>query len=235
MNQKKIAIVQSNYIPWKGYFDLINSVDEFILYDSEQYTKRDWRNRNLIKTPKDLMWLTIPVESKGKRFQSIQETRVANHKWIDQHINALRHNYTKAAYFEDYWKTIQVVYESCRSLDYLSQINFSFIKCIMDLLGIETQISWSSDFELTNGKNQKLIELCQAVEATHYLSGPAASNYLEIDSFNKKGITVEYFNYEDYPTYNQTNNDFTHHVSILDLIFNTGKRAGSYLKSFGGI
>ena len=62
---KKVAILQSNYIPWKGYFDIINMVDEFILFDDMQYTKRDWRNRNIIKTAAGLKWLTIPVDSKG--------------------------------------------------------------------------------------------------------------------------------------------------------------------------
>src|ERR1700759_1995113 len=97
----RIAISQSNYIPWKGYFDLINSVDEFVLYDDVQYTRRDWRNRNLIKTPQGLQWLTIPVSVKGKFTQKINETVVTDLSWPTRHWRTLIGNYSHAAHFDD--------------------------------------------------------------------------------------------------------------------------------------
>ncbi|MFW5835685.1 MAG: WbqC family protein, partial [bacterium] len=99
---KKIAILQSNYIPWKGYFDIINYVDEFIVYDDAQYTRRDWRNRNLIKTPRGLKWLTIPVEVKGKYTQTIYETKIADKNWAEKHWKSIRHNYNEADCFEEF-------------------------------------------------------------------------------------------------------------------------------------
>ena len=99
LGMKKVAIVQSNYIPWKGYFDMIASVDEFILYDDMQFTRRDWRNRNLIKTPTGLQWLTIPVKVKGKFEQKIRETEIEGHDWAKTHWQSLVHNYGKAKHF----------------------------------------------------------------------------------------------------------------------------------------
>src|SRR5438046_4323553 len=98
---RKAAIVQSNYIPWKGYFDLIRRVDEFILYDDVQYTRRDWRNRNLIKTPQGLRWLTIPVEVKGKYYQSIRDTKIADPVWAASHWQTIVHNYGRAPHVRD--------------------------------------------------------------------------------------------------------------------------------------
>ena len=99
---KKIAISQSNYIPWKGYFDLINRVDEFILYDDAQFTRRDWRNRNKIKTPNGTQWLTIPVDVKGRYLQKINETKVSDKKWAIKHWKQIKQNYFKAKYFTKY-------------------------------------------------------------------------------------------------------------------------------------
>ena len=119
---KKAAIVQSNYIPWKGYFDLINKVDEFILYDNVQYTRRDWRNRNKIKTPNGLMWLTIPVEVKGNYLQKVKDTVIGNPKWNREHWQAIIHNYAKAKYFKDYKALFEDLYLGMQER-YLSIIN----------------------------------------------------------------------------------------------------------------
>ena len=118
----KVAVLQSNYIPWKGYFDIIAGVDEFILYDDMQYTRRDWRNRNKIMTPKGPIWLTIPVEVRGKFYQKISETKVADHKWIDRHWKSIQMNYSRARYFNAYKDRIKEIYERCRDENYLSQI-----------------------------------------------------------------------------------------------------------------
>src|SRR5262245_47725481 len=102
MTGKRVAVLQSNYIPWKGYFDLINSVDEFILYDDMQFTRRDWRNRNTIKTPNGIKWLTIPVAVKGKYFQTISETQINEREWGKRHLETLRANYAKTPFFRTY-------------------------------------------------------------------------------------------------------------------------------------
>src|SRR5260370_38803286 len=115
-DDKIVAIVQSNYIPWKGYFDLINSVDEFILYDIVQYTRRDWRNRNQIKTRNGLHWPTIPVEGKGRYSQTIQETKISDPGWGRRHFEAIRHSYRRAPFFHQYESFLIDLYRACSNV-----------------------------------------------------------------------------------------------------------------------
>ena len=231
---KTVAIVQSNYIPWKGYFDLINMVDEFILYDEVQYTRRDWRNRNQIKTTNGIKWVTIPVEVKGRYLQKINETKVATKNWTKQHCSMLTCNYSNAPHFRDSWSIFGNIYSRCIQENYLSQINFYFITAICNFLEIKTKISWSTDYSLPffDNKTERLVNLCKVTKATHYLSGPLASNYLETNLFAAANITLGYIDYSNYPEYPQLFGSFSHNVTILDLIFNTGKDAPKYMKSF---
>ena len=228
---KSIGIVQSNYIPWKGYFDIIHSVDEFVLYDDAQFTLRDWRNRNQIKTPAGLKWLTIPVEVKGKFPQKIRETRIQDKRWPARHWKSLCNNYSRAEYFKDYRELFEELYLTCHE-EFLSQINFRFLKAVNRVLGIETRISWSSDFTLVEGKNERLISICKQAEATQFLLGPAAQVYLDEPRFRKEGIEVYWVDYSGYPEYRQIFPPFEHGVTILDLIFNEGPNAKNFMKSF---
>lgn len=232
IQQKKVAIVQSNYIPWKGYFDLINLSDEFILFDNVQYTRRDWRNRNRIKVHDGAAWLTIPVTVKGKYFQRICDTEISDHQWGKTHWGTIRHNYAKARYFKEYADFFEKLYIESSSLFFLSQINFYFLSEICHLLGIHTRITRSTDYNLMQGQTERLISLCQQVEATEYLSGPSARSYLDEKLFDQAGITLRYMDYSGYPEYEQVFPPFDHHVSIVDLILNTGPAACEYLKSF---
>lgn len=227
---KKLIITQSNYIPWKGYFDGINLVDELVLYDDMQYTKRDWRNRNQILTKDGPLWLSIPVEVKGKFFQKISETRVSEPDWGKKHWNTLWHTYRKAPFFDLYAGALEREYNQNYPL--LSQINRGFIELINGFLGITTPIRWSSEFELAEERNERLIGICQQCAATDYFSGPAAKAYMELDAFRQAGIQVHWLNYSGYPEYPQLHTPFTHAVTVLDLLFNTGPDAPRYLKSF---
>ncbi|MDJ0702256.1 MAG: WbqC family protein [Leptolyngbyaceae cyanobacterium MO_188.B28] len=229
---KRVAILQSNYIPWKGYFDLVNSVDEFILFDDMQYTRRDWRNRNKIKTPEGSAWMTIPVNVKGKYYQKINETQVVNHTWTKDHWKTLLHNYGKAKYFSDLKDEILELYETASQFLFLSDINYLFIDFICRLLNIRTKLSWSSDYEVVEGKNQRLISLCKQAGGEHYISGPSAKDYIDIDQFAQFGLEVTFFDYSGYPEYEQRFPPFEHSVSILDLLFNEGDRTSQFMKSF---
>lgn len=227
----KIAILQSNYIPWKGYFDLINMVDEFILYDDMQYTKRDWRNRNKIKTPQGLQWLSIPVEVKGKYFQKIKETKISEQDWAKKHWQTINSNYAKATYFKEYKNIFEELYMTCDE-EYLSQINYKFIAVICEILGITTKIKWSSEFELIEGQTEKLLGICKDCNANVYISGPAAKDYFDNELAKRENIEVEWMDYSGYPEYTQLFSPFEHGVSILDLIFNEGPNATKFMKSF---
>jgi len=225
---KRLAIVQSNYVPWKGYFDLMRSVDEFVLYDDVQYTRRDWRNRNRFKSPAGVRWLTIPVQVKGRYHQRIDETLVSDPKWAEQHWATLRSWYGKAPFFEQYRSVLEGVYLGCEE-SHLSRINRSLLELVAGLLGIDTPFSSSLDYEISGTKTERLLGICEAAGATSYVSGPAAKDYFEESLFADAGIEVRWMQYEGYPEYPQLYPPFEHHVSALDLLFNVGPDAPSYL------
>jgi hypothetical protein len=227
---KKVAILQSNYIPWKGYFDLINMVEEFILFDDMQYTRRDWRNRNIIKTKDGPKWLTIPVEVKGKYFQKINETRIADPGWGKSHWGSISNNYSKARYFNDYKGIFENIYHAPDPM--LSVVNHTFIKAICRILGIKTKISWSMDYTMVEGKTERLVGLCKQAGATEYISGPAARDYIDPSLFSSSGIKLSFIDYSNYPEYTQLFPPFEHGVSVIDLIFNEGPGATGFMKSF---
>ena len=158
---KKVAIVQSNYIPWKGYFDLINSVDEFILLDEVQFTRRDWRNRNRIKTPAGPVWLTIPVRVKGKYFQKISETEVSDPGWAEHHWKTLTANYGRAPHFSAFCEVLERSYLECNE-SHLSLINRRFLDAICQILGIGTRIVDSATYGLVEGKTRAARESLRA-------------------------------------------------------------------------
>lgn len=231
MRNKKIAILQSNYIPWKGYFDLINMVDEFILYDDMQYTKRDWRNRNKIKTPQGLKWLSIPVEVKGKFHQKISETKISDPDWAEKHWSIIKQNYSKSTFFKEYQEIFENIYLN-NNEEYLSRINYNLILAVCKILGITTKIRWSNEFNLIDGKTEKLLGICKDCEGKTYISGPAAKGYFDEELAKTDDIKVEWIDYSNYTEYRQLHLPFEHGVSILDLIFNEGENAKNFMKSF---
>lgn len=231
--EKKVAILQSNYIPWKGYFDMINLVDEFIILDEVQYTRRDWRNRNKIKTQNGLLWITIPVMVKGNFLQKISETKISEEAWAEKHWQTLKMVYSKAPFFKMYENEFADFYlNTAPSLENLSQINQHLILLINEILGIKTKISLDKDYGVVDGANERLLDLCKKASATCYLSGPAAQDYMDTSLFNKENIEVEWMDYSGYKEYNQQYPPFQHGVSILDLLFSEGENARLYMKSF---
>lgn len=226
---KKIAILQSNYIPWKGYFDLIAAVDEFILYDDMQYTRRDWRNRNQIKTPQGLQWLTVPVLVKGKYHQKIRDTEIDGSTWPEAHWKSLTQNYKRTPYFEEVSAWLAPIYLS-ESFTHLSALNRRLIEAVCTYLEIKTIIRNSWDYQLIEGKTERLANLCTQAGGSEYISGPAAKDYIEDNIFADAGIQLSWFDYSGYPEYPQLWGDFTHSVTILDLIFNCGQDASRYMR-----
>jgi hypothetical protein len=227
---KSVAIVQSNYIPWKGYFDLIRRADEFVLYDDVQYTRRDWRNRNRIKTADGTQWLTIPVEVKGKFLQRINETRISDPDWGRRHWDRLRYCYSRAPFFRLWSACFEEMYFNTAT-PWLSEINEAWIHCICRILGIRTRITRSAAFPREAADpSQQLLDICLQAGATKYISGPAAKAYLKEDLFHGAGIDVAYMDYSGYPEYPQLHPPFDHAVTVLDLLFMVGADAPSYLE-----
>ena len=229
--QKRVAIVQSSYIPWKGYFDLIRAVDEFILLDDVQFTKRDWRSRNRIKTPQGPLWLTVPVQTKGRYEQLIKDAEVSDAGWAEGHWRSVRTHYARAPFFAHYAEAIERLFQ--RTETRLSEINRRMIEGLCQLLGIRTTLTWSMDYASVGSKTDRLVSLCVQAGATDYLSGPSAGAYLDADRFAAAGIEVQYADYSGYREYPQLYPPFDHHVSVIDLLLSVGPDAPAYLKDLG--
>jgi hypothetical protein len=223
----RVAIIQSNYIPWRGYFDFIDDVDLFIFYDDVQFTRRDWRNRNKIKTSHGLAWLTVPIQKNEKLF--IMDTVIDYSKdWQKTHFGSLYYNYHKAPFWDDYFNEFRTIL--LRNFSSISELNIHLCHWCMEILNIATPTRRSQELKSTGSKTARLIDILTKVGADTYLSGPAAAGYLDLELFRRHGIRLEYKSY-DYPPYPQLWGGFAGEVAILDLLFNTGPKARRYLKS----
>ncbi len=224
----RVAIIQSNYFPWKGYFDIIHDADVFCFRDEVKYTKLDWRNRNKIYAREGLRWLTIPI-NKDAVNQKINEVRFTDNSWMKEHYNILSSTYRKAPYFRQLDSMLNDFY-FIKNWDTLSEFNQYSIKEISKSLGITAQFVDSKNFDLQGDKVERLINLLVALEATEYISGPAAKDYLSGKEhlFEEKGIILTYKDYTGYPEYQQLFTPFEHGVSILDMIANIDLREIPY-------
>ncbi len=229
---RRVAILQSNYIPWKGYFDIIHDVDLFIFYDDIQHTQRDWRNRNKIKTDRGNEWLTAPTN--GTRQHLICEVELTDPKWQSNHWQTLRHIYGKTPHFERYRPFLEHVYLG-QQWKYLSEFNQSVIKSIShELLGISTAFVDSRQYGAVEAKQERIIELSTKAGATLYVSGPSAKDYIDEARFAQTGIELVWKDYSGYPEYPQFHPPFEHGVTILDLLFHAGPEAPNYIWGWRG-
>ena len=224
---KTVVVLQSNYIPWKGYFDLVHDADLFIFYDDLQFTKNDWRNRNKIKTPKGAQWATIPVGTDAHRL--ICEVTLKDFEWQEKHWALFKQHYGKCPHFSRYRTFFEEAYLS-RQWSNLSELNQHLIRSISkELLNIETEFRDSREYDLTGQKLDRLLELVVKTGADRYVSGPAAKGYIEPSRFAEAGIELVWKDYSGYPEYPQRFPPFEHGVTILDLLFNVGPDAPWYI------
>lgn len=224
---RKAAILQSAYIPWRGYFDLMASVDEFIFYDDVQFSHGDWRNRNMIQTGYGPKWLTIPVPKKGRIRRNICDVEASDPDWGSEHWSRIEQSYRKAPHFGEIAALLKPLYETKETN--LSRINAAFIARICDYLGITTKVSWSWDHETGDGKTQRLVDLCKAVNCGAYVSGPAARAYLDVQAFERAEVAVKWFSYAELQPYPQMHGGFEPQVSIIDLLFNCGPSSKDHI------
>lgn len=223
----RVAISQSNYIPWKGYFDLIHDVDLFVFYDDVQYTVRDWRNRNTIKTPDSLFWLSVPVGINRNRL--INEVVISNNDWQRVHWKTIGQYYKKAEYFGRYKDFFEEIYLRYK-WESLSKLNQFLVEHIAkEYLQIKTKFANSTEFSRSGEKQAAICSLLESIGASSYVSGPSAKAYIEAEDFQKSGIDLIWKDYSGYPEYHQFYPPFRHDVSILDLLFHAGPDAPYYI------
>lgn len=223
----RICIIQSCYIPWKGFFDLIGRCDEYVVYDGAQYARRHWHNRNRIKTSSGLEWLSIPVLSKGRFEQPIEQVQIEK-PWAEKHWRSLQLAYERAPFFELFESRVRGWYERADRETHLSGVNLIFIRGLSELLGLKTRIVSDKTYPVQGRKTERLVSIAQAAGANTYLSGPSARSYLDETAFNLAGMAVEWMSYQGYPQYKQLHGAFEHAVSSLDVLFNTGPEAGFF-------
>ena len=224
---KKVAILQSNYIPWKGYFDIIHDVDLFVFYDDVQFTKFDWRNRNKIKTPNGLTWLTVPTGVNTDRLTC--EVAITDMRWTNKHWKSIQQSYSRTPHFRLYKDFFEQVYLGT-TWDNLSDLNQFLIEAISkDMLGIKTEFGDSRDYNSTGKKLDRLMDLIQKTGADVYVSGPSAKDYIDDKRFEEAGVQLIYKSYAGYPEYPQSYPPFEHGVTILDLLFHVGPDAPFYI------
>jgi len=225
---KKIAIIQPSYIPWKGYFDMIQKSEVFVFLDDVQYSKNTWRNRNKIKAPNGTIWLTIPVHYQSLHTNICDISIVTTSNWQKKHLRAITLNYAKASYYEVYVEKIKAIlfekrFETISKLDIHATIELAKLLNIHD-----TEFLISSELHCSGIKSEKVLNICKQVGANHYITGPSGMNYLDIDTFKENGINIKVQHYV-YPEYQQLYGKFEHEVSIIDMLFNLGPETPKYI------
>lgn len=229
---RSIVILQSNYIPWKGYFDLMAAADEFVIFDEVQFTRRDWRNRNKIVLDGKLTWLTIPVKAKGNFDVPIEHVEIADSSWTRKHLASIRHAYAKAEHFWRYRSLLEKLYADAAALSKLTDINELFLRGLAHELGITTPIVRSTSLPRSaTDPTGRLVEITRARGGDEYISGPSARAYIEQGQFSAAGVRLAFADYSGYPTYAQMSETFEHGVSIIDVLVHLGPAARDYLKS----
>lgn len=224
----RVGIVQPNYLPWRGYLDLVRQVDLFLLFDDVQYTRRDWRNRNRIKTAQGWNWLTVPVRHPG-RDQRILEVEIAYEvDWQREHMAQIDAWYRKAPFYDLYRDELAELLDAGPRT--LLELNRSITLWLMRILDIHTPVRLASELDAQGRKTDRLLDLLRKVGATAYLSGPAAKDYIEVDKFRDAGIGLEYKTY-DYADYPQQWGPFQPGLSVIDLIMNVGNGAKEFVVS----
>lgn len=218
-----VGIVQSAYLPWKGYFDIINRSDKFVFFDSVQFSKRSWVTRNRIKSPLGTRWISVPVS--GTTTKSIDEIKISETNWLDSHIATLRQSYSST---EHYSSIESIIIEASSKFEgTISSFNQEFISLVCKYLSIETELINVRDIEHNGQRTELLISICKELGATKYISGPAAKSYIK-GEFQESGIDLEWMDYSNYPEYEQLHGEFEHQVSMVDLISMKGDKATDY-------
>lgn len=237
MAAKTCAIVQPHYLPWMGYFEMIDRVDVFVFLDDVQFIKREWKNRNRIrKTPDSAAakWLSVPIRGEDQRAPINQARIGGEHDWMSDHLRKIRDVYCRAPHFDAVFPALETKLEKAREAETLAALNIELVVGLCDILGIETPVMRSSEIGADGKREEKLLAICKAIGADAYLANNATAGYVGSEYFESEGIEFQVQDYS-HPTYPQTSDGhalpFLSHLSIVDLLFNTGHEAPYFVLS----
>lgn len=225
----RLVVLQPSFLPWCGYLDQMNRAGIFVIYNDVSFDKNGWRNRNRIKTPQGIQWLTVPVLTKGKEFPLIKDTLINNDvNWRDKHLKSIKQNYSRAEYFKDYIGLFEETYS--KEWKFLIDIDMEFIYAFKKELGIKTDIKFASDLGVNGSKISRLINICHKLGATEFLEGSAGRDYIDENMFIENGIKIKYQDYK-HPVYKQLYGTFVPYLSVIDLLFNEGNNSLNILSN----
>ena len=223
----RLSVHQPQYIPWLGYFDKIAKSDCFVFLDEVQYKHREFQNRNKIRTKNGWIWLSVPVESKGKGRQRIRDIKIDDtFPWQHKHKGSLETWYGRAPFFKEHFPVFQEIFE--KKWEKLKDLNVYIIEYILKILNIKTPIYYESGLDIKSTKTDRIIEICRKLKADTYFSGIGGRQYLEEDRIKRAGLDLVYQEFR-HPIYKQqfmkSKSDFIPYLSIIDLLFNEGQKA----------
>jgi hypothetical protein len=231
----KIAIMQPTYLPWLGYFDLMDQVDLFVLLDNVQFAKQTWQQRNRIKNSQGLEWLTVPVEFRGRFGQTIAEVEIRDAEFWKTHARSLEVNYGRAGHFHRFIPELLWIYQQNGQWRRLADLNIALMEWLKSMLDVKTPTVRASQLDAEGKRSGRVAAICRSVGATEYLSPVGAAGYIlsEMEEFSERGIQVFFQNYT-HPVYRQLFPPFLPFVSVIDCIFNEGSLSGEIMRSGRG-
>lgn len=223
MEKRCIAIMQPGYFPWLGFFELMGRCDLFVFLDDVQYTKRDWRNRNRLRSSSGWQWITVPVLSRNHSKEAINDILINNTiDWRRKHLNIILKNYGKARFFNEYYRDIVDIYS--RNWQNLSELTICSTLFIKDKLGITTPHIRSSSLKIKEKQSKRILEICRELRASELLDSKASRGFLDTAIFAKRNIKITFQDYK-HPVYEQIHKPFMEYMSALDLLLNCGKES----------
>ena len=224
-----VSIMQPTFMPWIGYFHIIMKSDLVIFLDDIQFEKRGWQQRNRFIISNKKSFLTVPVISKNKFDQKINEVLIDNKQsWQEKHLKTFKHNYSKHLFFNEIYELISYTYS--KNFEKLLELNIFLIYSIKKYLSLNAKIEFSSKFKISSKKEKKILDLLKATKAKKYLSTIGSKEYLGEGNFLKKeNIELEYINYECKPYTQKNSQEFLDYLSIIDPLFNLGRETKNIL------
>jgi hypothetical protein len=231
-NSKKVAIMQPTYLPWLGYFDLIDAVDAFVLLDTVQFEKQTWQQRNQLRTHKGLEWITAPVLIKGRFGQAIKDVELNDVTFVNKHLKQITHNYQKSKGFDRYFAEFSEIFQRAASRGSLCFLNVELIKWLCSKFGISTELVMASDLNAQGKRSELIVSILKALDSSAYVSPRGSADYITNDYpiFEKNGISIFYHSYK-HPEYAQAYKPFVSFACALDVLFNEGEKSKEVINS----
>lgn len=225
-----VVIMQPTYLPWLGYFDLVDRADTFVFYDNVQFDYRSWQHRNRIKGPHGPAWLTVPVAREHR--PRIDAVKIHDDRWAQKHWRSLLHAYGRAPHFAQYRSDLSQLFD--QPWTHLCDLNIALIRWLANALGVRADFRRASELDVAGSRVARLLGICQQLGGNHYLSPAGAADYISADNqFEGSGVKLEIQNYR-HPTYRQQHGDFVPYMSALDLLLNEGADSLDVLRRGAG-